>query len=213
MAESRKPLNSRPLESVRILVCEGSDECDLFTLLRNERGLGESDLEVVDAGGRQNLVKTVDDQFYRSGGSAIRLMGVVLDSEDDLQDTLGLLAAIKTQVGTRAQLIPCQLPDATTPGALETLIRHAIPAQSPGAACANQWEACLQVELAAQEAKTQAQRDKAWLQVWLTQRTRDTAYSRIGYAIKMNQALRQELDPALQPLKTILDQVLSAPLE
>lgn len=213
MVESNKSLKKRPLESTRILVCEGSDECDLFTLLRNEGGLGESDLEVVDAGGRQNLVKTVDDQFYRSGGSAIRLMGVVLDSEDDLQDTQRLVDAIKTQVGTRAQLTLCQLPDAVTPGALETLIRQAIPAQSPGAACANQWEACLQVELAAQDAKTQAQRDKAWLQVWLTQRTRDTAYSRIGYAIKMNQALRQELDPALQPLKTILDQVLSAPLE
>lgn len=213
MAEPSKPLKNRPLESARILVCEGSDECDLFTLLRNERGLGESDIEIVDAGGRQNLVKAVDDQFYRSGGSAIRLMGVVLDSEDDLQDTQRLVEGIRAQVGTRARWIHCQLPDATTPGALETLIRQAILAQSPGAACANQWETCLQSALATHDAKTQAQRDKAWLQVWLTQRTRDTAYSRIGYAIKVNQALRQELDMALQPLKTILDQVMNTPLE
>lgn len=213
MVESSKSLKNRPLESVRILVCEGSDECDLFTLLRNERGLGEADLEVVDAGGRQNLVKTIDDQFYRSGGSAIRLMGVVLDSEDELQDTQRLVDAIKTQVGTRARLILWQLPDAVTPGALETLIRQAIPAKSLGAACANQWEACLQAELADVDHRTQAQRDKAWIQVWLTQRTRDTAYSRIGFAIQRNQALRQELDFALQPLKTILDQILNTPLE
>lgn len=208
-----KPLKNRPLESARILVCEGSDECDLFTLLRNERGLGESDLEVVDAGGRQNLEKTVDDQFYRSGGSAIRLIGVVLDSEDDPQDTQRLVESIKAQVGARACFIPCQLPDETKPGALETLLRQAIPVQSPGTACANQWEACLQAELTAQDTKTQAHRDKAWLQVWLTLRTRDTAYSRIGYAIRVNSALRQELDMALQPLKAILDQVLNNPLE
>lgn len=213
MAEPIKPLKSRLLESARILVCEGLDECDLFTLLRDERGLGESDLEVIDAGGRQNLVNKVDDLFSQTGGSSIRLMGVVLDSEDDLQDTERLLDAIRTKVGARAKLVFYQLPDATSTGALETLIRQAIPAQSPGAACANQWEACLQPELAAPDVKTQAQRDKAWLQVWLTQRTRDTAYSRIGFAIKRNADLRQELDAALQPLKTILDQVLNAPLE
>jgi hypothetical protein len=212
MSDSNKPLKHRPLESARILVCEGSDEYDLFTLLRNERGLGESDIEIVDACGRQNLLKTIDDQFYRSGGSAIRLMGAVLDSEDDLQETQRLVEDIRVQVGTRARWIHCQLPDVTSPGALETLIRQAIPAQSPGAACANQWEACLQAQLAAQDGKTQAQKDKAWLQVWLTQRTRDTAYSRIGYAIKNNADLRRELDTALQPLKTILDQILSAPL-
>lgn len=213
MVEPSKPLKNRPLESARILVCEGSDECDLFTLLRNEHGLGESDLEVVDAGGRQNLVNKADDLFNQTGGSDIRMMGVVLDSEDDLQDTERLLDVIKMKVGERAKLVFHQLPDATRPGALETLIRQSIPVQSPGAACANQWEACLQAELAEQDAKTQAQRDKAWLQVWLTQRTRDTAYSRIGYAIKVNQALRQELDMALQPLKIILDQVLNTPLE
>ena len=213
MAELNKPLKNRPLESARILVCEGSDEFDLFTLLRNERGLGESDLEVVDAGGRQNLLETVDDQFYRSGGSAIRLIGLVLDSEDDLQDTQSLLHAIRAKVGLRAQLMSSQLPDATTPGALETLIRQAIPKKSPGATCANQWEACLQPELTAQGQKTQAQKDKAWLQVWLTQRTRDTAYSRIGYAIKKNTQLREELDRALQPLKDFLDQLLKQPLE
>lgn len=213
MAEPIKPLKSRPLESARILVCEGLDECDLLTLLRDERGLGESGLEVIDAGGRQNLVNKVDDLFSQTGGSSIRLMGVVLDSEDDLQDTERLLDVIKSKVGARAKLVFYQLPDATSTGALETLIRQAIPVQSPGAACANQWEVCLQAELAAPDVKTQAQRDKAWLQVWLTQRTRDTAYSRIGFAIKRNADLRQELDAALQPLKTILDQVLNTPLE
>lgn len=213
MTEPTKSTRNRPLESVRLLVCEGADEFDLLTLLRNERGLGESDLEIVNAGGRQNLLDTVDDQFYRSGGSAIRLLGLVLDSEDDLQDTQRLVAAIRATVGTRATLVVYQLPDESTPGALETLIRQAIAAQSPGAACANQWEACQKAELADGVHKTQAQRDKAWLQVWLTQRTRDTAYSRIGYAIEKNKALRQELDPAMLPLKNILDQILHSPLE
>jgi hypothetical protein len=60
---------------------------------------------------------------------------------------------------------------------------------------------------------TQAQRDKAWLQVWLTHRTRDTAYSRIGYALAKNADLRDELNTALNPLRQVLRDVLSANLD
>ena len=54
--------------------------------------------------------------------------------------------------------------------------------------------------------------DKAWLQVWLTHRTRDTAYSRIGYALGKNADLRDELKAALDPLRQVLSDVLGANL-
>jgi hypothetical protein len=49
--------------------------------------------------------------------------------------------------------------------------------------------------------------------VWLTHRTRDTAYSRIGYALAKNADLRDELNTALNPLRQVLRDVLSANLD
>jgi hypothetical protein len=201
-------LNDRALQSARVLVCEGADEYDIFTLLREKRGLKKSDIELIDAKGRINIKETVDLMFDESGGSGIRIAGVVLDSEDNLTDTDKLLSELQTTINNRARFISYQLPDKEKLGALETLIRRAIPSESAGAACANQWEACIQ-----NNDQTQAQKDKAWLQVWLTQRTKGSAYSRIGYAIKRNSDIRDELATALKPLEEIFDSILAEPLE
>ena len=202
-------LNDRALQSARVLVCEGADEYDIFTLLREKRGLKKSDIELIDAKGRINIKETIDLMFDESGGSSIRIAGVILDSEDNLTDTEELLSEIKTLVNNNnKRFVSYQLPDKEKLGALETLIRRAIPSDSAGAACANQWEACIQ-----NNDQTQAQKDKAWLQVWLTQRTKGSAYSRIGYAIKMNSDIRDELATALKPLEEIFDSILAEPLE
>ena len=212
---SQPTLKNRPLESPRVIVCEGADEADILSLLRDELGLTEADVEIVDAKGRQHLLSCCDDQFYRSGGSDIRLMAVVLDSEDDLAQTQALVASLRAKVGERARLQFFQLPRHDQTGALETLIRAAIPPDSPGHACATQWAQCVEsdpgIPLNYQKT-TQAQRDKAWLQVWLTHRTRDTAYSRIGYALGKNADLRDELKAALDPLRQVLSDVLGANL-
>ena len=213
---SLSTLKNRPLESPRVIVCEGADEADILSLLRDEMGLTEADVEIVDAKGRQHLVLCCDDQFYRSGGSDIRLMAVVLDSEDDLAQTQALVASMRAKVGERARLQFFQLPGHDQTGALETLIRAAIPADSPGHACATQWAQCVQADPCIPppyQKTTQAQRDKAWLQVWLTHRTRDTAYSRIGYALGKNADLRDELNAALDPLRQVLSDVLGANLK
>ena len=91
-------LQNRPLESPRVIVCEGADEADILILLRREIQKTEADVEIVNAEGRQHLVAFCGDQLKASGGSSIRLMAVVLDSEDDLQQTQALIASIRTQV-------------------------------------------------------------------------------------------------------------------
>lgn len=202
-------LNDRALQSARVLVCEGADEYDIFTLLREKRGLKKSDIELIDAKGRINIKETIDLMFDESGGSSIRIAGVILDSEDNLTDTEELLSEIKTLVNNNnKRFVSYQLPDKEKLGALETLIRRAIPSESAGAACANQWEACIQ-----NDDQTQAQKDKAWLQIWLTARIKGSAYSRIGYAIKRNSDIRDELATALKPLEEIFDSILAEPLE
>ncbi|MDO9482141.1 MAG: hypothetical protein Q8K34_01325 [Hydrogenophaga sp.] len=209
-------LQNRPLESPRIIVCEGADEADILILLRNEIKKTEADVEIVNAEGRQHLVAFCGDQLKSSGGSDIRLMAVVLDNEDDLAQTQTLMANIRTEVGKRSELKFYCLPSNDQTGALETLIRDAIPAHSPGHACATQWAQCVESDTGippSHQKTTQAQRDKAWLQVWLTHRTRDTAYSRIGYALAKNADLRDELNTALNPLRQVLRDVLSANLD
>lgn len=212
---SAPTLKNRPLESPRVIVCEGADEADILSLLRDEQALTEADVEIVDAQGRQHLLSCCDDQFFRSGGSDIRLMVVVLDSEDDLAQTQALGDSIRAKVGERARLRFFQLPHPGQTGALETLIRSALPADSPGHVCATQWAQCVQADpsIPSQYQKTtQAQRDKAWLQVWLTHRTRDTAFSRIGFALNKSADLRAELNTALDPLRDMLHAILSADL-
>ena len=81
-------LKDRALQSARVLVCEGADEYDIFTLLREKRGLKKSDIEFIDAKGRVNIKETIDLMFDESGGSGIRIAGVVLDSEDNLTDII-----------------------------------------------------------------------------------------------------------------------------
>lgn len=209
-------LQNRPLESPRVIVCEGADEADILILLRSEIKKTEADIEIVNAEGRQHLVAFCGDQLRSSGGSDIRLMAVVLDNEDDLAQTQTLMANIRAEVGKRSELKFYCLPRHDQTGALETLIRDAIPAHSPGHACATQWAQCVESDTdipPSHQKSTQAQRDKAWLQVWLTHRTRDTAYSRIGYALAKNADLREELNTALDPLRQVLRDVLSANLD
>lgn len=207
---SKKTLIDRPLQSPRIIVCEGADEYDILSLLQTEKELTETDVEILDAKGRDELLHRVDDAFFAAGGSDIRLIGLVLDTEDDLSACQTLICSLKEKIGDRARVLVYQLPDEKTLGAIETMIRQQIAPDSVGAVCASNWEQCMASTYAT---STQAQRDKAWLQVWLTSRIQSTAYSRIGYAIKSNPVIRQELDSAIAPLKHILEAILSEPLE
>jgi hypothetical protein len=197
-----------------MILCEGADEERLFLMLRKERGLTELDVEIVNAGGRENIQRKWSDVLVQSGGSGIRYVAVVLDSEDDPKAThqWGLDFSARNK-GPLLDVDVFQIPATEQAGSLETLIRQAIPPDSVGSQCATQWELCAQANAATQFA-TLARKDKAWLQVWLTHRTTSTASS-VGYAIandkSANKSLRQELNAALAPLQKILDSVLGHP--
>ena len=208
MARAPSSLN-RPINSTRLILCEGLDEYELFTLLREERGLTDLNIEIASAEGRESFASKWADIRRQSGGLKISDVTLVFDSEDNAQATQQKMNQfVQKHQSSSLRFRLCQLPSATEAGCLETLIRQSIPSDSRGFDCATRWETCIQ-DNPAIAFGLQAKRDKAWLQVWLTHRTADTAYSRIGYAICHNPDLRQELDAGLAPLR----QILSAALE
>ena len=203
--------NNRQINSQRLILCEGEDEKRLLSMLRRARALDESDVEIVSAAGDKNFENKWRDVRAQSGGSDIRYVALVFDSEDDPQGAQQWASDfVATHKNANLQFAVFQLPANDQQVALDTLIRQAIAPTSVGYACATQWEACVQADETTQFGTT-ARKDKAWLQVWLTHRTTSTASS-VGYAIthdkSPNQTLRHELDTALEPLRKILDSVL-----
>ena len=199
---------SRQIQAKRLILCEGADECDFFLMLRKEQGLTENDIEIINAEGNTNFDTEWLDLRAQSGGNEIQQLFLVLDSEEDASATQKFAAgfALKHQTET-LKIQVFQLPSATENGSIETLIRQGIVETSIGYDCAMQWEKCVQSNTnSAYDIK--AKLDKAWLQVWLTHRTKSTA-SRIGYAIKNNSDLRKELTSALLPIEQIFTQCLA----
>ena len=196
------------IESSKLILCEGEDECDILTLFRTEQKKSKIDIEIISAGGRDKIDNKLLDLRAGSGGPMIKSVYLMIDSEEDASATQKFAAGFVLKHQTETLKIHVfQLPSATENGSIETLIRQGIVETSIGYDCAMQWEKCVQ-----SDAKTtfdlKAKLDKAWLQVWLTHRTKSTA-SRIGYAIKNNADLRKELIPALQPIEQIFTQCLT----
>lgn len=199
---------NRPLQSRRIIICEGADEYDILSWLRSRRGLGESDVEIMNAQGRNNLNPLLGDLRFMSGGSDLELVAVVMDAEEQSrQDTLlkeSLMAIAQEQ---RFQVLIHILPDESSAGSLETLIRRHADASALAFSCADKWEACIQ---SSQERGTRAQADKAWGHVWLV--SQGAFHSRLGHALANNEQIRRQLPAVLQHFDTLLDEVLKAPL-
>lgn len=197
----------RAINAKALILCEGRDERDILVRLRDAMGLKEDRVEVRSADGKDKIERMWEKLRLGSGGPSVNYLMLVLDSEDSAQQTQSWVQDFKSKHASESLRVEAtQLPSGDEPGSVETAIRGGIPSTSPGHACATQWEACVQANPETKFAN-QARLDKAWLQVWLTHRTKSTA-SRIGYAVLHNNELYAELTDALQPLQDVLDHVL-----
>lgn len=199
----------RPLQSRRIIICEGADEYDILFWLRSKRELGESDVEIMNAQGRNNLNPLLGDVRFMSGGSDLELVAVVLDAEEQSSKDKSLVDNLKaTAQAQQIQFLIKILPDAITPGSLETLVRRHADGNVHASNCADKWEACIQ---SSQEWVTRAQADKAWGHVWLA--SQGAFHSRIGHALANNAEIRKQLPSVLEHFDALLEEVLRAPLK
>ena len=64
MASKSPKIADRPLQSPRVIVCEGSDEYDVLNWIRQQRELTESIVELINAEGRTRLKTVLDDPVY-----------------------------------------------------------------------------------------------------------------------------------------------------
>lgn len=208
MASQLRKTADRPLQSSRVIVCEGADEFDVLAWIRTQRGLTEDAVELVNAEGRANLRTVLDDLRFQSGGSNVKLVGVVLDAEERSAADNALLASLYAVALAHAfDLSVHVLPDNDSSGALETLVRRHADVNAPAFDCANRWEAC---SAATAEQRTTAQKDKAWGHVWLA--GQGEFYSRLGYALAKNADVRGRVPAVIQHFEELLDQVLGIPL-
>lgn len=215
MAKTIQRTANRPLQSPRVILCEGADEYDILCWLRAQRGLGEPDVEIQNAEGRGNLLHSLGDLRYQSGGGDVRLVLVVLDSEDCAQADQQLLRDLKLPDAEQPfRVITRVLPNEGTPGALESLVRRCVDQKAAAFACADAWEACqAQSEVACRTedaCRTQAQKDKAWVHVWLA--AHGDIYSRVGYAMKRSAEVRERLQGVVAYFEQMLDQLLEESL-
>lgn len=198
----------RPLQSRRIIVCEGADEYDILSWLRSKRELDESDVEIMNAQGRNNLNPLLGDVRFMSGGSDLALVAVVMDAEEQSrQDKLLMESLMAIAQEQQFQVLIHILPDESTAGSLETLIRRHADSNALASSCADKWEACIQ---SSQERVTRAQADKAWGHVWLA--SQGAFHSRLGHALANNAEIRKQLPSVLEHFGDLLDEVLRAPL-
>jgi hypothetical protein len=209
MSEASKKTSDRPLQCARVILCEGADEYEILVKLREEKKLTEADIEIQNAGGRTNLEQKLDDLRYQTGGAGVRLVCVVLDAEDrkprEVRIKNGLMD-IADKHGWKLRLF--ELPNDKDAGGLETLVRLTVDGSTQQAQCANNWEQCLG---GVQTNRTQANKDKAWLHVWLA--GFDAIKSRLSYAFLQNPTIRQQLQEFEKKFEEILTQTLEYRLE
>lgn len=209
MASKTPKLADRPLQSTRVIVCEGSDEYDLLNWIRQQRKLTEDVVELVNAEGRTRLTTVLDDLRFQSGGSAVKLVSVVLDAEERSVADRTLLDGLSAVAQSRGfELSVHVLPDNDSAGALETLVRRHVGIEAPAVACANAWELCT---AGIAEHRTTAQKDKAWGHVWLA--GQGAFYSRLGFALANNAEVRDRVPAVIKHFEKLLDQVLNTPLK
>ena len=202
--------NERAIHASTVIVCEGEDEYDILECLRTKRGWTESDVELQNAKGRGNIRHRIEDVLTMSGHETIQRMVVVLDSEDNLQDTQRMLQGIQEILEQQQQTIEFtveQFPDPQKPGALETWIKTEIPAESQGAACANCWSQCIANAKASHIKPSTVMHDKLWLALWLSEHTNRHNY-RIGRAFKEFEGLHSELPALVDRFNGILDRAM-----
>lgn len=165
MDKENQSVQDRPLQSARVILCEGADEYDILVWLREQKKLSEADVEIQNAKGRTKLLQALGDLRYQSGGSDVRLVYVVLDAEERTASDQKLLADLQAEASNFEFVLEIvELPGTARAGSVETLARDALDATSKPYQCAETWAQCLSLS---GDTRTQAQKDKAWTHVWL----------------------------------------------
>ena len=206
--------NERAIHASTVIVCEGEDEYDILECLRSKRGWTDRDVELQNAKGRTNIRYRIVDILTMSGHENIQRLVVVLDSEDNLQETQrmvqGIQEILEQEQQKHQQTIEFtveQFPDPQTPGALETWIKTKIPAESQGVACANCWSQCIASPGASRINPSSVMHDKLWLALWLLEHT-DRHNYRIGSAFNKFEGLHSELPALVARFNGILDRAM-----
>lgn len=165
--------NSEPLDGTTetLLIVEGADE---VRVLRAFPLAPHPVIVVRSSDGQQNILSTATSASKDPNFPTVRKFGVVLDAESNVaealrigQEALGILGCSAPVAHAQVHVVGDHrwglfiLPDGTSEGALETLVRRTLTGkQLPAVTCAEAWEACTGPRAAVPA------RDKAWMRVY-----------------------------------------------
>jgi hypothetical protein len=173
-----KLTENEPFTAPCLLLVEGKDEEEFFPFLTEARNL--SSPRIWNMAGRGNLKKALLAIFANTGFEQLKKIGLVLDSEDDLQETQRLKASFESYFQDKApdlQLSYLQLPATNQTGSFERICLNSIEPNDPLFACSQQFIDCIQLQPNA--LSTQALKDAAQLLAWYTAKS-GKPISRIG---------------------------------
>lgn len=146
----------RRIEKPRLLLVEGRDEVNVFKALMEHCLEGGSDIQVIDAGGKDRFPKRM--KAIRTAAPtrpALRSIGVVRDANGDARGSFRSVCDSLRNVGYEPPPVHGEFsgatpsigvfiaPDGARPGAIETLCRRSVEGK-PAAACADEYMKCLE---------------------------------------------------------------------
>lgn len=205
------PRNST-IKKDRLPLVESKDECNLFTkLLKHCRG--ESEIQVVEAGGVERFPAMLKNVLLRSRQSNIELqsLGIIRDADKDperaLQSVQSILYGNKLPTpeshaqftGTHPKVGIFVIPSGTAPGTLETLCRLSVEGDDV-AKCVNGYIKCLR-------GNTEIDGDKTFAHAYLVASPDPRA--RVGEGAL--QGLWDFEHEAFRPLVCFLNEMLGRP--
>ncbi|MCI0403306.1 MAG: hypothetical protein L0212_07275 [Acidobacteria bacterium] len=174
-----QPTSREPLRYSTLLVVEGRDMFRCFLALLRELGL-DGQIEVRDGGGVPQLYDYLGVLPNISGFDRVTALGVVCDTETDPARAFGDLANALHRAGLPVPAAPLQptipppqpgvtialLPDAATPGMLETLLWRSLSGD-PLVPCVEQYLECVRN----QSAQAIAHEDKSRVYAYIAGRS------------------------------------------
>jgi hypothetical protein len=164
---------ARRIDAQRLLLCEGREDQLFVEALLRDRAIGG--VQVLPIGGKQQLRPNLAVVIRTPGFERVRWLGVMQDADDNPQSALqrirGALQSAELPMPVRAwetrrsepAVAALILPDADSPGDLETLVRRAL-GQTPGADCANEFVQCVTARFGAPPQPE----SKAWIHAFLS---------------------------------------------
>lgn len=142
------------IEKPRLLLVEGRDEVNVFKALMKHCLGGGSDMQVVDAGGKDQFPRRMRAIRTAPKPSPLRSIGVVRDANGDARGSFRSVCGSLRNVGYEPPPVHGEFsgasppvgvfiaPDGVQPGAIETLCRRSVEGKA-ASACADEYMECL----------------------------------------------------------------------